>query len=662
MTNTRTISQLFGKSALILTGLFVVTIMNSSVAQISDFQFGEVDFTSSYVERPKLKNGSHFIDAQMDFNAYLQTVEHSGKLISNGREVDFLNEITQEIDKASKKRTVIVKSNVVGTFSSDSTIYITTGLIAQTQNTDQLAFFISREIAANTPSEFWNDQKKNKYIGSSYDDKILALTQRTLSEEIELDKAALDYFEKMNMKKSTLISCLNILKYGHLPYAIRKVPANYFNSDNYYVPERYFEQVHSNNSTIVKSNYNEKLLQRLKSVGFQPGDSAEEHNDQTEDYLALQKASRFSYLDEAIIRGEFEVALYTIFLLESDYNEVEILKHKKVQSWYGFAMREMQITKSMESAYYKNLFSSKILFLQVLRKLPSGAKLTMALQVLHENKDISPETNQLWKNLLFHIKNYSFFDLKEYSSQSYYSVFRNKENLSNNSTGSKYDELEKRNNLSNSDSTKFYLYCMANIIRDSSFWTELNEVQAKHLPSESTFTILPSVSYLKKKRVDHEKSEEKLNQLVKALEEDTAFNVHSSINELENAIRVSVKHCFSEEYGISKYDQSIPFELDFPVNDALSVNSDYIVFPFFQSTVKPRLKPKYFVGLFIAPIPYVVTDFLLTFHQSSYAALIVDAKTSIVVHVEYVNYNEPLTSVNMRERILNSINQTIRVQ
>lgn len=605
------------------------------------------------------------MDNSVEYERYLGQLENSGKCIFGGNSHDYLSALLNElITEGEHFSLVLIESNEACTFSSkEKVIYLTTGLVAQVIHQDQLAYFIAREIERVNTGLFPNPDKKDK-ISVSYEEKIVSLSKSSLETDQQLDAKALKRYETSGFNLNYVLGCFKVLKYSHLPFEEIKVPSSYLQTDQYYIPESRFEvptklsELPSFDRITKKFETIEKRVQHLTSI-ISLSHPANSLNDDLDDgFSQLKRAAHLQYVRQTLIDEDFDLSIYSIFLVENLYNiEKEEVAWLKALAWYGYSMKNIAKFERKQSVYHQNTGTTSSNFFYVLRQFNSAEISSLAMRQVYDLRSVDSRVETLWQQLLFDLKNYHYFDLKTFSKKSYDEVWGNQTVLDAGGQDkyAKLDSIQKRDDLSIGDTAELYLYGLSDILSSEQFWNDYDSLNEAPLDVIGNISVIPSVIVNKKREFDSDRTKKKTESLNQSFAKYTDLDISGYFHEFPYEFQAGVKELFAQQFGARNYEEVIPL-IDVGFIAELNLATEYVAFPFFQTAFRPQVRGFHMLGLLGVMLPAVVTDFVLKSNQSDYAIIVVRVKTGEIIHVGYESFHEPINGPSMYNRIYQSLN------
>ncbi len=654
--------------------LFLFFFSNFLFCQETDFYLkssGEmpsfISESSYFVERVHINSKVDFMEKKPNFKKVLSNVVNSGALVFGDSVSSFSQKIVNIFSKDFKSS--FIRSNKVFTISSGNDLFISTGLVAQLTNPEQLAFFIAREIVISK-------QKIQDSLLMDVDDlstissKIDYLT--TFSKEInfQIDSAAAVMYLDKGFRKEGLLYSMDIYLYEDFPFDQVSFPFDYFNDDNYFIPPSFFDifdridpqTVKSSSRFILKEKEIQERKKRLIRVA-QNRQNSEINHEIESNFEDVVKLCQFEHARQCILSSEFQMAIYDVFLLEEKYSKTVSTDWLKGNAWLGCAAQYSDGFKRRPNISFQTMKGESSKFFFVFRKLNSDGILSLSLRIIYDlnKKYNSNDYNVLWSNLINVLKGNKTFDLTKFSPDSYNEVYSiHLEKLENTVGSDKFDQLNSKKDVF--DSTKFYLFGIADLIENDFLKNELDSVgKPKSRLEDKSVTVLLQSNYYKTNRtIDYKKSKKKYGEYSKALNEVKSLGKVSvkfdstSLNYNESSI---MKEVFSQMYNVNEYENVLISPLALNELRKLNLNTDFVAFVFTEGIYRPKLKGYHFLGLFGLPLPIILPDFFIKSHQSKFVNMVVDLKTGEWLGVDYERFSEPLFAKSFVNRLFYSLNE-----
>jgi Zn-dependent protease with chaperone function len=455
-------------------------------------------------------------------NYAIDELLHAGSVTYGDPVSEYISSIAERLLKNDsvlfkKLRFYTINENSANAFSTNQgMVFVTTGLIAQMTSEAQLAFVLGHEIAHYREGhviDMFDYSTSNS--GLSYNEKNRFFSKYSRQNELEADEIGVKYMHDAGYSASEIEKTFDVLLYSYLPFEEIAFDKNYFTNQWIFVPEKYFNKPKVEISATEDYNdrfashpniakRKEEIQQRIDSL-HQWGKTLAFNQSKFDE---IRTICRYEFVLNDIYADNTIEALYAIFILEKEFPTSRFLKNCKSQIWltnitenYEFdEFLEGEISEEDYSVEYEEFdaYEGQISVLaKGYNRLNATAKLTLALRIIRDNylKDTTDKLAAKYWNKAVELAAHSgSFELESYSKLTFQQaiVQFDKDKLKEDSIRKiaglspvKYNKYETiKNNktgfdLENGiDSSKFYLYGLADLVSDSSFlklYTSFNE-------------------------------------------------------------------------------------------------------------------------------------------------------------------------------------------
>lgn len=408
----------------------------------------------------------------------------------------------------NKLRFYTINENSANAFSTNQgMVFVTTGLIAQMTSEAQLAFVLGHEIAHYREGhviDMFDYSTSNS--GLSYNEKNRFFSKYSRQNELEADEIGVKYMHDAGYSASEIEKTFDVLLYSYLPFEEIAFDKNYFTNQWIFVPEKYFNKPKVEISAT--EDYNDRFASHPNIAKRK-----EEIQKRIDSLHQWEKSLAFNQpkFDEirTICRYEFVLndiyadntieALYAIFILEKEFPASRFLKNCKSQIWLANITENYEFDEFLEGEISEDDYSEEFeefdsyegqisVLAKGYNRLNATAKLTLALRIIRDNylKDTTDKLAAKYWNKAVELAAHSgSFELESYSKLTFQQAivqfntdkikedslskiagltsvkFNKYETIKNNKTG-----FDLENGI---DSSKFYLYGLADLVSDSSF-------------------------------------------------------------------------------------------------------------------------------------------------------------------------------------------------
>jgi hypothetical protein len=489
---------------------------------------------------------------------------HSGQCVYGDPISVYVDQVAQKLlkdDKElySKLRFYTLKSNVSNAFSTHQGIIVfTTGLISQFANETQLAYVLAHEIVHFKEEhvvQTFEWKLENEYSREN----ITQFTNYSKEKEFEADSKAVDICLKAGYSASEIYNSFDVLMYSHLPFDEIKFPVDYFNTSLFFVPEKEFskevfpikmdEAYDDKNSTHPNVAKRKETIRPFLDTKFGQGAA---FVGSVEEFNKIRDYARFESVRSSIIELDLSKALYQIFLLEKEHPNNYSLTRWKVHAWMGLLFAKVNGYWSDVTITTKKLEGESAVLYQYVKKLDKNALASHALRAVTDGIKTYPESEELKKireSILKLLTSTSDWSWTKYSEVPFSVAFAPKPQTTDsvaiattdtltpkpsNEPLSKYDRIKGTSGSSGknthlvvtSDSSKYYLFGISDLVSNSSFTSELKtykeefdkkeeiknskkKVKKKDLVpviDKRLIVVEPTTEYYTKKKIDFDKT------------------------------------------------------------------------------------------------------------------------------------------------------------
>jgi hypothetical protein len=675
-------------------------------------------------------NKREFFVEQINYS--IDEILHSGNVtfgdtISNYIQALGDKLIAGETDLRGKLRFYVYNSTEANAFSTrQGIVFVTTGLIAQLTSEAQLAFVLSHEIIhyqEHHVLDLFEYATKEKFY--SYNEKARFLSNYSRENELEADRLAVKMVHDAGYKSSEINKTFDVLLYSYLPFEEMKLDKTYFNTREMYVPEMYFE--FKRNEISAKFKYNDYLMshpnlakrkeQVTEQVGkFKDWEKQVLYEDSIQ-FFYIRDLARFEYVLNKVYADEPVETLFAIYILEKKYPESTFLKDCKSQAWLDI----MKLTVKKETISYSPYSSSlnrkkqryyegQISILnQFIAVLPKTGKLAMGLRIIYDayqSDTTNIVTKKCYETAIQLLVKSDDFELEKFSSKNFQETVAYLKNLKQDTSSKsklhavewdKYAVIENQSKGVTEDfgidSSKFFMYGISDIVRDSSFVKKFEQLALRkgkldkdkdefnlmtdaeqedveyfkydnevHLKMDSMLVFQPAVFETTRSEVDVFKTFRTRDLVFREIysnAEDLNIQVKSlSLNQLETMSANDWNDYSLLQRSLTR--AITDYENDYFVLDVVNLNgirskfrTEKLLFMEYQHAYAPDL---HFgnVALFTVLLPVGLVYFpiaILSGHYSDWQFYVLDLKTGELVLDRSYYVNEPASKHNIGSRL-----------
>lgn len=546
------------KKTFILTFLLIPTVLNGLFAQVkTDFnQYKTLTSSGSIPEDFKLSTYEKVArDMQVNrpelpvsmrrkfytgIHTSIDEILHSEVCVFGDPVSDYVRDIAKNLlkddrDLFKQLRFYTLKSNETNAFSTDQgIIFVTTGLVSQVSTEAQIAYVLAHEIS----------HYKRKHVLERYKQKTVMknpnyyeLSTYSKERELEADSDAIELYKNAGYDEALIEPTFDVLMYSYLPFDEVKIPENFFNSNEFYVPPFKFPkdefaitaEENYNDSKSSHPNISKRKKQVIDVLEKGSGWKGTPTMLGAERFTEIRNIARFESIRNSILALDLTNALYSIYVLEREFPASTYLTVMKAKTWLALAQtKSASMSKPYESKLHKE---GEIATLHaMLKKMEKPELATMALRQIYDLRTANPNNEEIaaiYSRMVETAANTKQFTLESFSKYTYsQAVQRNKaynDSIANipadslaktdaaKPSESKYDKIKKKRSADGNidaqvfDSTSYYLYGMSDILSDSSFVKAFKTAQSNSLASAQNKSkntgLLPSIPDLKNKNI-----------------------------------------------------------------------------------------------------------------------------------------------------------------
>lgn len=406
---------------------------------------------------------------------------------------------------SGKLRFYAFNSNEANAFSTDQGIvFVTTGLIAQLTTEAQLAFVLCHEIVHYREKHVLDlfDYTMNS-SDLSYGEKVRFFSKYSRDNEFEADLEAVPMYHAAGYAPEAITSTFDVLIYSYLPFEEIQFDKGYFNNNWMYVPELIFEKDKKEISARV--DYNDRMLshpnvlkrkEALEKRIAEFKDWGTDANKNADQFLEIRDVCRFEYVLNEVYASNSIDALYGIYVLEATYPNSRFLRSCKSQAWLDMMDPEQRRKNSdelvtfygSEKKYASDYEGQISIVARTILTMPKQAKLALGLRTIRDNflKDTTDHfAHRLWEKAIefaAYNRDFQFDQFSELTFSEAVQAFQKQRHLTDSLKASKqraqtnWNKYEAIRNQKTGfsldqgiDSTKFYLYGISDLVKDSVF-------------------------------------------------------------------------------------------------------------------------------------------------------------------------------------------------
>ena len=427
-----------------------------------------------------------------------------------------------------------LKSNETNAFSTDQgIIFVTTGLISQVSSEAQIAYVLAHEISHYKRKHVLERFKQKTVLKNA---NYYELSTYSKERELEADADAIELYKNAGYDEALIEPTFDVLMYSYLPFDELKIPENFFNSNEFYVPTFKFPkevftitaEENYNDSKSSHPNISKRKKQVLEVLEKGNGWNGGPNVLGTDRFNEVRTIARFESVRNSILALDLTNALYSIFVLEREFPNSQYLTTIKAKTWLALAQtKSAGMSKPFESKIHKE---GEIASLHaMLKKMDKLEISSIALRHIYDIRAANAsdsEIQAIYERMVETAANTKQFTLESFSKYNYQQAIQRNKTYNDSiakipldslvkpetlKTESKYDKIKKKRSVDGNidaqvfDSTAYYLYGMKDILADSSFVRAFkafqNKTAAPSSSDENNNKLIPAIPDLKTKSI-----------------------------------------------------------------------------------------------------------------------------------------------------------------
>jgi hypothetical protein len=637
--------------------LFITSSLNSAISQhlTQLIPNGEIpnEISTSLVPFSMLEKGRKLntfkLSSSKDYDRSVDHLLSSGMVVfgTPGNQVgqQILDRITSSNGMDKNLEFFMFRSSLFRSFqTSNGSVVVTTGLIAQLSSEGQLAYYIARELAVkNLGFKDW-EVKEVKTI-HDYDDVLNLIWARSISREKQIDVEALRLLSKSGYDLNDLTSALVVYTYSAFPFEDVMIDETDFANDFVSFPSRYFDR---NNLTPSKVESNSELensiRQRIESLGGKFEMVLNQSNDNS--FIELRNHCRIENILTRIIKGDNLNAIYESLVLKKQNTTLVLYSKLEALAWLGHLQFVNNRTKpNIKTASFLS-FSKSASFFNFIKIMNAEAQTAICLRKL---KDLSKEFPT--ENFFSTVYSKALLISKE-SKQFNYVDFQ-----------SKYDLFSKKN-IDTRDS-------LSRNSKISSLEDEKISLKEKEMEQYFYLLLIPDILNDLSKVKDYEKTSIQYSNCIdvkihnkKSVSDKKTNDLNAKIDPLGTSMRTtSLKDDYFKHYifnttliqamnNIENGKSFLPYTFETLSNYN---NDNNISYNIFKERRCIYFKPSYFIGLTGFGLVYVIPEMILNRSRTVQTFFNTDHEGFIVNYCQF-HFKDRLTKHQIKGRLYYSNN------
>ena len=458
--------------------------------------------------------------------------------------------ITDQNPELAEIRFYTLRSNIVNAFSTkQGIIFVTEGLVAQVSNEAQLAFVLAHEIAHYLKDHVIQGYKENIELAKSrtnHEAKIKSLSTYSKEKEYEADGFGVELYHAAGYSKNELIDVYDVLAYSYLPFDLKSIPKNYWNTDHLVIPESFF----SDEIPIIsiEKDYDDSKSSHpnIKSRSEQVVDIIDNLSNwkdnvflgSEEEFYHVRNIARFETIRNDLFNFRYGDALYSIFLLEDQFPNNIFLNRCKAQAWAGLLAFKIEGRYNSVTTSPTRVQGDPFVIHNLLKKLSKKQLVTTAFRQVADIKNAfpeDPEIDAVYRYAIAQLAKEKTFKLSEYSELNYvqaYDEFQRSlieltEEIADTTTTQKVEEekeLSKYEKIkrTKTDKTKassvdekfnendFHIYALSDVISNDDFKRIYNDCINVIKKQEEENDKIKNLSYSERSQIRKKEQEQQL--------------------------------------------------------------------------------------------------------------------------------------------------------
>lgn len=456
-------------------------------------------------------------------NFSIDQVLHSGKVTFGDPVSLYIRDVAVRLLKddpelADHLRFYTYNSTQSNAFSTrQGIIFVTTGLLAQLTSEAQLAFVLGHEIVHYQEEHvlsLYSYAVNNKF---SYGERMRFLTNYSRENELEADAKAVKMLYDAGYSEAEINKTFDALMYSYLPF--EELPYNFerWNTPQFYFPPQAYD--YEKKAITAKSDYNDRKMTHpnLEKRKDQIRSKTEEFKDWKQTkffdslrFYTIRDICRFEYIQEKLYEDSPVEALYGIQVLQRIYPESEFLTTCEAQAWLLLMKPKRKSNDWLYYSYFDRKEDTRSQYLEgeisVLDKTISNMRsIGIAAVGLRKIRDIyqSDTTNRtfrdFWKLAVKIASENDEFLLTRFGKSNFEETNEAllKERVVQDSTENKIVVWDKYEVIENNraglrmdkgiDTSKYYYYCIPDLMNDTGFVALVKENRAKMKSKEQEY-------------------------------------------------------------------------------------------------------------------------------------------------------------------------------
>lgn len=610
---------------------------------------------------------------QLKKEAVLDLIYSSNMILFGDPISDYCTNLFYKIS-GQNNQVYVVRSNYIGTFSNvEGNIFVTTGLISHLSYESQLAFFLLLEADLQQSVVL----KATKNVGVLTLDKLIELAGNYSTESIsQSEKKIISRLLDLGYSEYELSSFYDIFLYKEAPFYEKQYDWNYFNNEHIQIPRTEYTSVVNPKPTLynpekiypdIVNRRNNLFEQKIsKPDNFQPKTLLE-----TSLFNEIIRLGRLESVNIRIMKAEFVMALYEIYILESFGNTSDYLNKMKVLSWWGIVKDKSFEIKKVDFTEYEVSDNEGAYFARYIKRQKNSALLSLAFRHVYDEIQKNQES-ALYNNILEDLVRLSGkitdFSIEKFYPYTYQYLLDSLDNVQKSDVVNEFTDKQeqlKRSNLT--DSIKnYHLYILSDFISDEKiqYLFKDSTLFSKHTYSNeiveyNTFAINPykkgRTINLKKKNVI---SFDRLNKGIEQYNIKLNFP-NQSFSVVDYQQKYEINYTFFQNYYHTRFESSILPVKSEEIAQRSITNDNLIGFGFYNHAYRPQLRGFHLLGLLGVTLPYILPELFYRGNKTQTIVFIFDPKTGRMINSSNRKYNDSYSQLTIQNDIINTTLNTL---
>jgi len=439
----------------LLSALFILVTFHAHLQSELFFPLkskGEIpaDFTAFTIEKIEERQHNHEEEfselSRRNQKIFLRAVHQgideilrSGTVLFGDPVTDYINVLGKKIigdDESLKNiRFYTLKTNVVNAFSTNQgIIFVSQGLIAQVKNEAQLAFVLAHEIGHYIEKHVIIGFKQNVELMNSprsISEKIKRYSIYSKDKEYEADRIGIKLYNKAGYNLNDLFSVFDLLTFAYLPFDLREVPKNYFNTDKLFLPASFFKKDLPKVNAEEEYDDSRSTHPNIKSRRDQLHGEVKKYEEwdtlslltSEEQFEYARGLARLEQVRNNLYEFDYIGAMYNLFLLEDELaNNIYFVRYK-AQAWLGLLSFKISGRFSDIAMSLNWIQGEQHQMHHVIRALNRRQLATLALRNLYDIKQEYPDDEHIdavYKTAFRILAQDERFKIKDFYDITYY--------------------------------------------------------------------------------------------------------------------------------------------------------------------------------------------------------------------------------------------------